>query len=262
LRRRGRTELKRMGLLALALVLALGALGVAYAAWTDEFYVQGTVNTGTVDVDILGVSSTFVYKVPDLGKTDYGQDIQVDYYYSTEDDYVPPGGGAILVAQATTEDTSVWMKEGKIVDLDSAVMKFEGVFPGIEFMTDVELKYEGSVPARLYVVEITSDDDTLDELWELWQDGGQIGDNVYAANTYGIWIDAELSTDDGETWIDVPNDNPTLPQEILGLQLHKDDLVHITMHVLLPEETVYEHISLNFDGQISVIQWNEYTDPG
>jgi len=40
--------MKKFGLLCLALVLALGALGVGYAAWTDTIYIDGTVNTGKV----------------------------------------------------------------------------------------------------------------------------------------------------------------------------------------------------------------------
>lgn len=40
--------MKRIGLLTVALVLALGSLGIAYAAWTDEVHVHGSVATGTL----------------------------------------------------------------------------------------------------------------------------------------------------------------------------------------------------------------------
>jgi hypothetical protein len=42
--------MKKIGLLCLALVLALGSLGVGYAAWTDTIFVNGTVSTGNVDI--------------------------------------------------------------------------------------------------------------------------------------------------------------------------------------------------------------------
>jgi hypothetical protein len=255
-----RNGLRRIGLLALALVISLGALGVAYAAWTDSVYVTGTVNTGTLDVDICGTSSTFVYKVPDAEDTGYGPETVVDYYYSTEGDYEPPGGDAMLVAQAITENTSVWKEDGEIVDIDSATMTFKGVFPGIDFLTDVEVEYLGSVPAKISLAEITPVDvedpnydpdeaEILEALWAL----GESSDH-----TEGIWIDAELSTDDGETWIPVPNPGEDL--ELLGLQLEQGYLAHITMHVLLPEDPAYEHLSLSFSGQITVIQWNEYEE--
>ena len=41
--------MKKIGLLCLALVLALGALGVGFAAWSETLIINGTVNTGTVD---------------------------------------------------------------------------------------------------------------------------------------------------------------------------------------------------------------------
>lgn len=44
--------MKKIGFLALALVLALGALGVGYAMWSDTVLISGTVNTGNL---ILGV---------------------------------------------------------------------------------------------------------------------------------------------------------------------------------------------------------------
>ena len=40
--------MKKFGLLCLALVLALGTLGVGYAMWYEDLYINGTVNTGEV----------------------------------------------------------------------------------------------------------------------------------------------------------------------------------------------------------------------
>jgi len=39
---------KKMILLTTVLVLALGSLGVAYAAWTDEITISGSVDTGSL----------------------------------------------------------------------------------------------------------------------------------------------------------------------------------------------------------------------
>jgi hypothetical protein len=43
--------MKKIALLCLALVLALGALGTAYALWYDDLFIEGTVYTGTFDVE-------------------------------------------------------------------------------------------------------------------------------------------------------------------------------------------------------------------
>lgn len=40
--------MRKIALLCLALVLALGTLGVGYAAWTDTIYIEGTVTTGSL----------------------------------------------------------------------------------------------------------------------------------------------------------------------------------------------------------------------
>jgi len=44
--------MKKIGLLCLALVLALGTLGVGYAMWSDEVIIEGTVDTGTLRLGI------------------------------------------------------------------------------------------------------------------------------------------------------------------------------------------------------------------
>jgi hypothetical protein len=45
--------MKKILIMCLTLVLALGALGVGYASWTDTVYIDGTVNTGSVCMSIL-----------------------------------------------------------------------------------------------------------------------------------------------------------------------------------------------------------------
>lgn len=47
--------MKKVGLLILALVLALGALGAGYAYWTQNLYVNTTVNTGELEAIIENV---------------------------------------------------------------------------------------------------------------------------------------------------------------------------------------------------------------
>lgn len=42
--------MKKIALISLVLVLAMGTLGVGYALWSDTLYIEGEVNTGEVDV--------------------------------------------------------------------------------------------------------------------------------------------------------------------------------------------------------------------
>jgi len=45
--------MKKIGLLCLALVLALGTMGVGYAMWFEDLYIDGIVNTGELDWQFL-----------------------------------------------------------------------------------------------------------------------------------------------------------------------------------------------------------------
>lgn len=46
--------MKKIGIISLALVLALGALGAAYAPWTDDVDIVQTVETGNLEVGVWG----------------------------------------------------------------------------------------------------------------------------------------------------------------------------------------------------------------
>jgi hypothetical protein len=63
----------KLGVITLALVLALGVLGVGYALWDKTLYIDGTVNTGEVNMEILSVASDDVGIDPgkdkDVGST-------------------------------------------------------------------------------------------------------------------------------------------------------------------------------------------------
>ena len=50
--------MKKIGLICLALVLALGALGVGFAMWDKTLYIDGTVNTGEVNAIFTTASCT------------------------------------------------------------------------------------------------------------------------------------------------------------------------------------------------------------
>lgn len=44
--------MKKIGLLGMVLVLCLAAVGIGYAHWTKDLYVDGTVTTGTFDAEL------------------------------------------------------------------------------------------------------------------------------------------------------------------------------------------------------------------
>ncbi|MFC2068068.1 hypothetical protein ACFLTP_03540 [Chloroflexota bacterium] len=50
MRNRKRSGISKIGILALALILVMGIMGVAYSGWTDVISIDGLVETGTSDL--------------------------------------------------------------------------------------------------------------------------------------------------------------------------------------------------------------------
>jgi hypothetical protein len=50
--------MKKIGLICLALVLALGTLGVGFAMWSDQVTIKGTVDTATLRIGIVKADAT------------------------------------------------------------------------------------------------------------------------------------------------------------------------------------------------------------
>ena len=77
--------MKKIGLICLAVVLALGGLGVGYAMWSDTVAVTGPVTTGTV---LIGFQELITSEVPpeaggkDVGSVNATLETPVGIHYS------------------------------------------------------------------------------------------------------------------------------------------------------------------------------------
>jgi hypothetical protein len=151
--------MKKIGLLCLALVLALGTLGVGYAMWSDQITIEGTVNTGSVEISINATSETYVYK----NLTDRKIVMSPEPLNDPE---------LMLVASATTQDVST-AAEKKVR------MTFTNIFPtATPIVADVLLHYTGSVPAHVVVLEDEGDVDPaiapyLIQTWLMQDEAGR-----------------------------------------------------------------------------------------
>jgi hypothetical protein len=63
---RNRRGLNKIGILAMALLIALGAIGTAYGAWVDEIYIEGTLSTGDINASLNCGNSYFEGETTDL----------------------------------------------------------------------------------------------------------------------------------------------------------------------------------------------------
>jgi len=230
--------MKRIGLLCLALVLALGALGVGYAMWSDTVTIEGTVDTGDVDVNVEKVSSTWVYKNLET------HDKVVVHEWGSVAPTPPPNSELIASAVA---------KIG--VEDDTVTVTCTNLFPSVDFKVDFLLHYDGSIPARFVV---GSDAPPVFE---------PVGPNVAADVALAEYLNRlfwSLPSDPGvgyaygEMWEcdstgAIVGNIPALE----GYQLHEGDyiLVVITFHL---GEDAPMNGSVRFTHELEVVQWNEY----
>ena len=111
--------MKKIVLICMALVIALGAVGVGYALWSDSLFIQGTIETGEVDVCIVSIAS---------------DDVGLDPGYTKD-----------------VASTSV-----SIVDCKTATITVTGAYPCyqnfVHFTTDIR----GTVPVILENIIITN----------------------------------------------------------------------------------------------------------
>ena len=210
--------MKKIGLLCLALVLALGALGVGYASWNDTIFVTGTVNTGTVE---LGFSKIMCSEP--FGEFEDKEVGEIDCELT---------GDILCQVEYAGEPTDVYRE---------AVFTLTNAYPCYRTAVVVDVASCGSIPVKITELTITmkqvdcQDPATIIETLT-WV--GTTGHNGYFNNAAGETVFA----------IDVVN--------LVGTQLHEGDKdsVEFDMHVKQPaEQNACYIITISITG----IQWNE-----
>jgi len=222
--------------LLLALVVALGALGVGYAMWSDTITIDGTVNTGTVDINVDNYSGTYVYK--DLGPEGDGHGTVIwcgdvlDNPYDGLKRYMLVAYGSSAAGTAN----------------DSVVVTFDNLFPIYDdgelaaYCADFSGTYVGTIPVHIYAAIETKDQ----WLKDLWDDG-------FIKPVYKVW--------------DAAGNLLSFPDGVV--QLHQGYTYEVKLCIVIPQDdntgTTQEELSGmsgSFTATIVAYQWNEtYTPP-
>jgi len=241
---------KKIGLISLALVLAVGGLGIGYAAWTDTITIEGEVNTGDVNLDIVGLSSTWVYKVPGAEPEIVVNHALIPGIHATTDPNPPANG--ILVASATADIVSLTNYADNIV-----TVTLDNLFPSADFKVDFLIHYAGSIPARIKMGTPGSEDDITftgtDEAFfnALWP-------TVYGLDPYNKYPNDPEVAFYGEMWeSDEFGNKVTNIPDLEGYQLHECDYILVVITLHLPQDTPM-NASAEFTAEIEAVQWNEY----
>ena len=144
--------MKKIGLISLALVLALGALGVAYAPWTDEVEITQTVQTGSLEIGVRGEAEL--------------RDDEKDY-----------------VDLTVTHGPFKFEKDGDDF-FDSVTVDIGNLYPCVYVDETFEIAIGGSVPVHLYP-SFTYDDedglfapDSMNIYWKIWSNDTLLGEGA------------------------------------------------------------------------------------
>jgi predicted ribosomally synthesized peptide with SipW-like signal peptide len=223
--------MKKIGLLCLALVLALGALGIGYAAWTDTINISGSVNTGTVDINVVNWSNTWVWKVVD--NASYPDEICIAHQWETDPNNDQAPVGAIT---SNLWPDGIYHYELAIADSDyngddAVLVTFANLFPCIDFTADFLMHYEGTIPVKVNLAEISfSGAPELEQYVTFtWYESDADG-------TYGRVIENGIG----------------------GIQMHYCDYVICAINIHLPQDNTLMNLSGTITGQVQVVQWNEF----
>ena len=125
--------MKRTRLLAFSLVFALMLMGVGYAYWSDTLTVEGTVDTGTLDVNYTETMAVT-----------YLEDFSDGTFGSNNEAY--DGTGVTAVATGSIVPTSE-------VD-DSVDVALGNLYPGCEGTIHFQVINDGTIPVKFAYGEV------------------------------------------------------------------------------------------------------------
>jgi predicted ribosomally synthesized peptide with SipW-like signal peptide len=228
--------MKKIGLISLALVMALGALGVTFAGWTDTVTVNGTVNTGDVVLEVVKYSGTYVWKTDDC----YPNEILVESGWM--DEIGDPSGNACIIDAFPNDgdvppdlDPVATAKAEQGQTAKDVVMTFDNLFPLVPVSADFLLHYAGSIPVKvdLLTVAVTGEIDDTNSTIDI---------EYFEANADGSLVTSR-------------------PMELALLQLHYCDYIVVKITITLDQVQDNQNKSGTITGEIGVKQWNEVPDP-
>jgi len=219
--------MRKFGLLLLAVVLALGTMGVGYAMWSEDLYIDGTVMTGELDWEFES------FKI-----TDYFDPVD---YPNVSDWNVAPG----FVGPPYLSGKNVGWAEGVLVDgpdgdgdMSQLNLTFHNVYPCYYNSINVYPISTGTVPIIFSEAIIESD---------------YSGPYTWTGYPYDqVQLDI---TGDGLNDIEFQWGNH------IGTQIHTGDdppEVSFNIHIL---QTAEQGATGTFSIRMVGIQYNEYQAP-
>lgn len=274
----------KIGIVFVVAVLGLAGVGASYAGFVDIITIEGTVTTGTVDLEIVALSGTWAWKMTydkiyDMEMHELiihhdwiGEEVWPEVVVAGETFYdVPmpmtdpllPGYSYELIAWAVAEET----------EDDKITMTWNNLFPLQDkyepynwFIIDALFHYNGKIPARLQGFEPPYYGIT-------WEPGSEwIYDLV--EHDY-VWAKAyevdQLLDEPLPQYPDMYNEGETVYP---GHQFHYCDFFKLDIFVNIPQDIIfpndpwrdwglpsYQGLAASGSCTFALIQFDEYMGP-
>jgi hypothetical protein len=234
--------MKRIGLISLALVLALGTLGVAYAMWYDTLEIEGTISTGEV---IVKFDSQYDND-PETGANDPCEEgewiFPVDgdpYWY----------GGRYNKDYASVGSTYNNPLDGKANH--KATITVLNAYPSYWASVLWDIKNVGLVPVKLWSVTLTELSIANDPVWQ-----GEIALNIserYYVDADAPRVDKTLDSGDDFSFILSAYECDQIDPWVDTIMEDKG-YVDVTVHL---EQDATQKTLYDFTIDYVFAQWNE-----
>ena len=215
--------MRKIGLIAMALVLALGALGVGFAAWTDTVTVDGDVDTGVLSWEFTVGNFLDVHE-----PANYGGDFD-----TTNPDYTCNIGFDGGTFWTLDKDVS-WGESSISQDGKTFYLTLHNVYPCNFNKFTFYVHNNGTLPLKVDHVVIngtTFDAIPCDIVYYDWDDNGQNDFEILYGNNFGLQLD---------------------PCEGMGVEFS------MWFHTLQP---CPQGQTFTFELSAVAVQWNEYPLP-
>jgi predicted ribosomally synthesized peptide with SipW-like signal peptide len=213
--------MKKTGIILLAVILALGTMGAAYAAWTQNLNITGTVHTGTYIIDVTETSAVLSSPTAYYGGSVYSGTTAV---------FSP---GVVTVSGSGAGISGITIQNG---------------FPGLSYAIPYTITNNGTVPARINNVKLTINNGaTVINLWT----GSSANIMLSGGSTTDVTIQ---NTSDGTINLDLLNPSLILSPGGPGQSVSGILLITIPFGLTVDTGGLNSGLSETFNLEIDTVQ--------
>ena len=222
--------MKKIGLICLALILALGTLGVGYAMWKDTVVINGTVETGTVRLGISKASCDEPW-----------------------DEYLDKNVGNVTCTQSGELLCMIFYALDETPVYERAEFIISNAYPGYRPTVWVDVASCGTIPTHLTDITLTMEQVDAGGTHIKWLTWDWDGDGLEEQNPWGIFWDGPVDTGIPVMTVAVTN--------IVCTQLHWGDYIEMEIDFgfpsnEMPQKAIYL-VTITVEGE----QWAESAGP-